>query len=229
MTPARTRNARGFTLIEVLIALSLLALLMLVLGGAMFSIGQTEDRVDQRLAAADDYRTTVNFLQDVIGRVSARRFHATAADAPAEVPFFEAQPDSLSWIGIMPARFGAGGRNYMHLAVESRDGVNQLVLRFAPWNGAPGFADWSQAASQSLAAPVSALSLRYLEPVSGQWSPVWPPPGMAARDLPPTLLPAAVALQFDGPQPPWPPLIVALQPTTVSQRLLSQGLIGGGN
>jgi general secretion pathway protein J len=222
MRPGR-QAAPGFTLIEVLIALSLLSLLMLVLGGALHSMGQTEERVEQRVAAADDYRTAVNFLQDVLGRVSGRKFRVTVADAPAEVPFFEARSDSLAWVGILPARIGVGGRHYMRLAVES----GQLVLRFAPWTGEPGFTAWEQAAAQTLAAPVRAISLRYQEPVSGQWSPVWPPPGMAHDQLPPTLLPAAVELQVDGPAPPWPPLVVPLLPTSASDASLSGVSIGG--
>jgi len=216
-------RARGFTLVEVLIALALLSLLMLVLTSAVRSMGQTEDRVEQRVAAADDYRTAVNFLRDVLGRVSARKYRP--ADAPDEAPFFEAQPDALAWVGILPARYGVGGRHYMRLAVESGAGGSQLVLRFAPWTGAPAFTDWDQATAQPLG-PVRALSLRYQDPASGQWSPVWPPLGVARGALPSTLLPGAVALEFDGPAPPWPSLVVAVAP--ISGAGLSGASFGGG-
>ena len=220
----KTMRARGFTLIEVLIALTLMSILMAILTSAMYSMGQTEDRVEQRVAAADDYRTAMNFLRDTVGRVSARKFRSMVADTPAQVPFFEAQPDSLAWVGVLPARFGAGGRNYMRLSVES----GQLVLRFSPWTGATSFTNWDQAAAQPLAAPMRAISLRYLEPASNTWSPVWPPPGVDRRNLPPTLLPAAVELQFDGPQPPWPPLVVALRSTFASSiSSLSSASFGG--
>jgi len=218
-------RVRGFTLVEVLIALALLSLLMLVLTGAMHSMGQTEERVEQRVAAADDYRATVNFLRDVLGRVSARRFHSISADTATDVPFFEAQPDALAWIGILPARYGAGGRHYMRLAVESSADGSQLVLRFAPWTGAPVFTAWDQATAQPLG-PVRALSLRYQDPASGQWSPVWPPPGVARNDLPATLLPGAVALEFDGPAPPWPTLVVDVTPASGAG--LSRASFGGG-
>jgi general secretion pathway protein J len=199
---------------------------MLVLTSAMRSIGQAEERIEQRVAAADDYRTAVNFLHDVLGRVSARRFRSTEAGAPPEAPFFEARPDSLAWVGIMPARFGVGGRHYMRLGVEPAAGASQLVLRFAPWSGAPVFNAWSQASAQPLA-QVRAISLRYQEPASGQWSTVWPPPGMAHAALPPTLLPAAVELQFDGPEPAWPPLVVALVPTRISDPSATGASFGG--
>lgn len=222
------RSEAGFTLVEVLIALSLLSLLMLVLTSAMRSLGQTEERIEQRVEVADNYRTAVNFLQDALGRVSARRFRSTAAGAPPEVPFFEAQSDSLSWIGVMPARFGLGGRHYMHLAVESSSVGPQLVLRYSPWTGAAAFADWGSASSQVMAASVRAVSLRYQEPSSGQWSPVWPPPGLPVNQLPVTSLPSAVEIQVDGMEPPWPPLVIAVVPTRASDRSAMGATFGGG-
>ena len=59
-------HCHGFTLVEVLIALALLSLLMLVLSGALRAMGQTEERVEQRVAAADDYRAAVQLLNDVL-------------------------------------------------------------------------------------------------------------------------------------------------------------------
>ena len=217
-------HLRGFTLVEVLIALTLLSLLMLVLSGALRAMGQTEERVEQRIAEADDLRATAQLLGDVLGRVSARRFPLPQAGGLTEAPFFEAAPDALAWVGVMPARFGLGGRHYLRLAVEQ----GQLVLRYAPWTGAPGFSDWGQAPAQLLAAPVGALSLRYLDPVSGQWGPVWPPPGASANTLPATLLPGAVAIQVDGAEPAWPPLVVAVTATRASDTTASTGSFGGG-
>ena len=142
---------RGFTLVEVLIALVLLSLLMLALTGALRAMGQTEERVEQRIAVADDYRAAVHFLGDVLGQVSARRFATQQADAPSQTPFFQAAPDALAWIGVMPARHGLGGRHYMRLGVEPGPNGGQLVLRYAPWTGAPTFSAWDQAAAQILA------------------------------------------------------------------------------
>ena len=215
---------RGFTLVEVLIALVLLSLLMLVLTSALRAMGQVEERVEQRIEAADDYRATMQLLGDVLGRVSARRFTLQRAGGPGQAPFFEAAPDTLAWVGVMPARFGVGGRHYLRLAVEQ----GRLVLRYAPWTGAPTFDAWNQAPAQVLAAPVQALSLRYQDPATGQWSPVWPPPGVAFTALPPTLLPGAVAVQVEGPEPAWPPLVIAVAATRTSDPSATGGSFGGG-
>lgn len=222
------RLRRGFTLVEVLIALVLLSLLMLVLAGALRALGGVEERVEQRITAADDERAAVRLLGDVLGRVSARRFPLRQAGGPAEAPFFEATPNALSWIGIMPARFGAGGRHYCRLAVEPGPGGGRLVLRYAPWTGAPTFADWDHAQSQVIAAPVQQLSLRYQDPASGQWSAVWPPPGVPFNALPSTLLPGAVDIQIEGPEPSWPPLTVVVVATRSSDPSAATGSFGGG-
>ena len=221
---ARRAAARGFTLVEVLIALTLLSLLMLVLTGALRAMGQTEERVEQRITEAEDHRASVQLLGDVLGRVSARRFPLTQAGGLTEAPFFQAGADSLAWVGVMPARFGLGGRHYLRLAVEQ----GRLVLRYAPWTGAPAFTAWQQAQAQVLAAPVAGLTLRYLEPASGQWSPLWPPPGAAPQTLPATLLPEAVEIQLEGAAPAWPPLVVAVTATRASDLSASTGSFGGG-
>ena len=217
----------GFTLVEVLIALALLSLLMLVLSGALRAMGQVEERVDQRVEAADDYRLATQLLGDVLGRVSARRHAVLQAGSTAQAPFFEATPGALAWVGIMPARYGLGGRHYLRLALEPGAGGSQLVLRYAPWTGAATFSAWAQAQRLVLAAPATALTLSYLEPGSGQWSALWPPPGMPASALPASLLPAAVAIQVEGPEPAWPPLVIALVPTRTSDPSANMGSFGG--
>ena len=224
---ARPCGGRGFTLVEVLIALALLSLLMLVLSGALRAMGQVEARVDQRVEAADDYRLATQLLGDVLGRVSAWRHPVLQAGSAAQAPFFEATPGALAWVGIMPARYGLGGRHYLRLALEPGEGGSQLVLRYAPWTGAATFSAWAQAQRLVLAAPATALTLSYLEPASGQWSALWPPPGMPASALPASLLPAAVAIQVEGPEPAWPPLVIALVPTRTSDPSANMGSFGG--
>ena len=137
---AAARRQHGFTLIEVVIALVLISLLMLLLTAAMRSMGQTETAIEERVAQTEDYRTTVLFLRDVLSEASARPLAAsTQANAPRV--FFAGGPQELSWIGVLPARYGMGGRHYMHLGLEN----GALVLRFAPWNGAATYDNWSAA------------------------------------------------------------------------------------
>jgi general secretion pathway protein J len=203
------RGGAGFTLVEVLIALVLLSLLMLALTNAVRGMGQTEERVDVHMAASDDYRLATGWLRDIFGMVSARRYVNTQAGAPGQIPFFDGAGEHVAWIGVLPARFGVGGRHYLRLALES----NALVLRYAPWSGAATFSNWSAAPSLTLAAPVSGLTLGYQDPATGNWSPVWPPPNLSPQTPPDLLLPSAVRIDLNGARPPWPMLAVTVRAT----------------
>ena len=218
----RTARSGGFTLVEVLISLVLLSLLMLALTNAVSGMGQTEERVDARVAASDDYRLATGWLRDTLGLVSARRYNNTQAGAPPQIPFFDGGSDHVAWIGVLPARFDAGGRHYLRLAVES----GALVLRYAPWSGAATFSDWGAAQSLTLAAPVSGLALRYQDPATGNWSDAWPPPGLPPQTSPDLLLPSAVRIDLDGANPPWPLLVVAVRAAQPCRNRL--GDFGGG-
>ena len=77
----RKQRQRGFTLVEVLVVMTLLSLVVLALGSALRTTAQTEERVDQRLARNDEIRVVTGFLQSVLGRISGqKRQGITSAD-----------------------------------------------------------------------------------------------------------------------------------------------------
>jgi|GEM_PF-421832 len=210
---ARLGSRLGFTLIEMLIALVLLSLLMLALTNAISGMGQTQDRIETRVAASDDYRLATDWLRDTLGQVSPRQYQTLQAGLPPQIPFFDGASDHLAWIGVLPARFEAGGRHYFRLAVESGPNGDALVLRYAPWTGAATFDDWNTAQSLTLVAPVTGLALRYQNPATGDWSDTWPPSNLSAQTPPNLLLPSAVRIDVNGASPPWPLLVATVRGT----------------
>lgn len=223
------QGQQGFTLMEVLVALALLSLLMLTLTGAMRSMGQTETRVEARIAADEDYRLAHALLRQTLGHVSGRAFYPAQTDASGGVAFFMGDAAELRWIGVMPARYGTGGRHYLRLAVEPVDGQPRWVLRYAPWNGAPMFEQWASASAQALTATGLRASLAYRDPRSGQWLSAWPPADAAQR--PPglrALLPDAVRIDFDGPAPAWPPMLLAVGANYATDPSAARASFGGG-
>ena len=200
----------GFTLVEMLIALSLLSLLMLVLTGAMRTMGQTEERIEQRFDQADRSRVAIGFLRDVLAHASARPVARTQGPSGA---LFDASAVGLAWVGVMPARYGLGGRHFMRLGLEpDQGGAQALVLRYVPWGNQPQFPDWSQADAQVIVPQVAAASWRYLDARNGRWAPQWPTPEANPRDA----LPGAIELHLQTVSGEWPPLVVrmaALAPT----------------
>jgi general secretion pathway protein J len=141
----------GFTLLEILVVMSLLSVVMLALGSALRTIGQADERIDQRLRRADEMRVAVAFMRSTLERVSARRVMFPPPAKPGVL--FAAGTDSVAWIGIDSA----------------------LVIRFAPWVDTPAFPDWSRAESRVLVHHVSSIAMRFQDGQSNppQWFTDW--------------------------------------------------------
>jgi general secretion pathway protein J len=204
----RPKGLRGFTLVEVLVVMTLLSVVMLALGASMRTIAQTGERVDIRLRQADEMRTAASFLSGVLGRISPRKLEPPPP-AGANVYVFAAGPDKVEWIGVMPARYGAGGRHFFKLALEPNGTDRALVLRFQPWAEVATFPDWSNAASRVLATDVQRLTIEYGDDTEGQpsWAVHWPHVDR---------LPARVRLTIADAAGEWPFLTVPLRPLTAS-------------
>lgn len=216
------RSQAGFTLVEVLIALSLLAVLMLLLTGALRSAGQTETRVDQRLQQADELRVAQYFLRDVLRRASVRPAAVGGAGAGTQ-PLFAAGPTELAWVGVLPGGYGIGGRHFLRLAIEPAGGASALVLRYLPWSDLPAFPDWSQAHAQVIVPHADGLSLRYLDDRADQWRDDWPARAGTAN----WSLPGAVELQLTS-ATAWPVLVVRMNALIASDPSASGFVSGRG-
>jgi general secretion pathway protein J len=209
--PARPRMAAtGFTLVEVMVALALMSVIMLALGAAMRTMAQSEQRIDQRLQRADEMRVATGFLSTVLGRVSARKMAGTppAGATPFE---FAGGTDAAMWVGVMPARYGAGGRYFFRLAAEGAGAQRALVIRFAPWRPGAGFPEWSAAESRVLVPSLGGLRFAYAEPEGGgSWLPEW-------RDT--ERLPTRLRLSLQTAGGDWPELVFALRAPPAGARL----------
>lgn len=193
-------NVAGFTLVEILVVMTLMSVVMLALGAAMRTIAQTEERVDQRLQRADEMRVATNFLASTLGRISARKSQAPTL-VGGSLALFSATPSAVMWVGVMPARYGAGGRYFFRLALERQGERSELVIRFAPWTGAGVFPVWASADSRVLLRDASRLDLEYAQ-ADGSWRSDWPDP---------QLLPGRIRISLRTPVSEWPPVIIALR------------------
>ncbi len=214
------RRARGFTLVEILVAITLLALVMLALGAALRGMVQTESRVSDRLTRVDDFRTGTGFIKSVAGRVWSQK--TTALQGQGQSAFlFQGTPAGMAWVGVMPPRYGAGGRYFFRLAAEPVDGRSALVIRFVPWRDMPGFPDWSRADSRILADDLTGFSISYEDDQTEprQWGPAWP---VADR------LPGRVNIRVTTALSSWPDLVLPLRPFG-GQTLGGGAVIGGSS
>lgn len=215
----RTRAPRGFTLVELLVSMALLSMVMVGMLSVMRSMAQAQDRVEQRLDDADELRVATAFVETALGRVSARRPPRVlqAGESPYE---FAAGPQELVWVGVMPARFGMGGRSHFRLALEGGSSGAALVLRFAPWDGTNTPPDWSSAQHYVIASAVTSFAMFYedaWQPVP-QWVNAW-----RRTDS----LPARVRIELVTDTGPWPLWVVPMRVLATSQSGGSRFTLGG--
>jgi general secretion pathway protein J len=200
-------TTRGFTLVEVLVAMALLSLLMLGLLTAMRSFAQSGARIDERIRIDDDLRVSERFLRTVVATVSPR-IRPASAGAPREIDFY-GRGDELRWIGVMPARHGAGGLYRFRLfAQPAGEGVSALALEFFPY--VPGFEaplDPASVQSRVLAAGAGTVRFRYQDDLARgeQWLEDWP-----HKDR----LPRRIDIALPTGHLSWPATVVAVTPVT---------------
>lgn len=201
---ANCSRKAGFTLVELLVVMTLISLVMLALFSGMRSMGQIETRIDTRLALADEFRTTVSFLHASLDRVSSRKLNGQQADA-SPLPFVAAE-NEMTWIGVMPARYGSGGRHFFRLSVENTNsGTAAWVIRYIPWSADVGALDWNSAQSLVLVDKVASLNILYqdLQDQVAKWRSDWP---IADR------LPRAVSFSLRTQSTSWPVIVIAMRP-----------------
>ena len=122
---------RGFTLLEMLIAMSLLGLLMLGLFGGL----RLGARVWEAGDAQSANRVRVEAVQRFIRTYLAQARPLTAADRTGDdVIAFIGGADNLEFTAALPAHLSAGGFDHVTLTlVDSEDGDGRaLILRRGP-------------------------------------------------------------------------------------------------
>lgn len=203
----RRKSVRGFTLVEIIIALTLVSLLMLALVAALRTFGDSGARLEARSERADDMRLVSGFLRQIVGDASFK--HLRLLDDGAEVPDFHGEPHGLEWLTTLPARHGVGGLHWVRLALRPEADDYDLIVQLSPYVPPPeafradpaARPDWDTVAARVLARRVDDFSIAYQRLGRDAWQENW----IDADVLPGRI---AIRLQADGSR--WPDLIVAI-------------------
>ena len=218
----------GFTIIELLVVISLLSVIMLGLVSSMRGVAQTQEKVEGRIARLEDIRVTRNFLRQVLSRVSSEYSNAPDGVGKRLVPF-SVNKKGLMWVGVLPARPDVGGRYFFRLSLEDHEGKLDLVLRLAPWAPDVFPPEWSNAEARVLAIDVLKFEVEAMGVASdarraaGDWPVGWQI-GWPKVDA----IPDQLRLRVTDSTGEWPEWTVTLHALPQSDSGFSKEVVGGG-
>jgi general secretion pathway protein J len=190
-------RAAGFTLLEVLVAVTLLGLLSVALFGAVRLGAQGWRRAEQGREATQDATAVQDLLRRMIA--SARPVFASADPADATVAF-DGAAQSLGLIGTLPDALAPGQQGEQRLFLANNDDTLMLAWRLdlpAPDGGA------LRERLVPLLDHVRAIGFTYYDAAAAAWTDTW-----NGRNA----LPALVRLHVErdaGAPGPWPDLVAA--------------------
>lgn len=199
------RAQRGMTLIELVVALGLLALLVATLAGALGATVRGTAAMDARAAQSE----TLRIAQETLRRYLAQARPVRWRIGQREQVGFTGEAEQVGFVAVMPPWPSEGGMHLVRLALREGSAGKALVLQRQPTAGEQaGFAFGAGVDETVLVDGVLTLRWAYFGLDPGvrrlQWRTEW-------RAQP--TLPKLVRLDLqlaDPTAPPWPPLVVAL-------------------
>jgi general secretion pathway protein J len=197
------RYHRGFTLLELTVALLLLALMSSLLYGTLSLSANTWDRGEAKAVQSSDMRLTEEFLRQALTAQHPLRLHKVL-DQPL---YFQGARESLAFAAVMPGRTG-GGIYYFRLAVTPSGNSSRLTLaRIIPDYSATALPDFGGADQSVLADGITEVRFSYFgrDPDSNDVNtPTW-----RDRWEDPQLLPLMIRVDVRPAKgAPWPSLVV---------------------
>ena len=133
---------RGFTLLEILLALVLMAMMMVGVWGALRTGARLTRSADASSQRSDRVRAVQAFLRTYLGGAQPQAF-APGKDQAARM--FRGDPLTLTYVAPMPAQLGDGGLFVQTLQFVRERGGNDYTLQLTY---APLSSDTASAASK---------------------------------------------------------------------------------
>ena len=202
------RRSRGFTLLEMIVALVLLSLIMASTVAAMRTFGNTGATVEKLTGRVEEIRAVSDFLRRSIGDAMPV-YRAPGAGAGFLEDdrggiFFLGDDRHMFWVAPLVAGTAHGGMHAMELRVED----DALQLRWQPYRPDGTLGAWPEAGARTLVSGVEALRIDYRGDYGQPWESVWT--GTEAH-------PVAVRINLVAAGRHWPELVIRANGAALNQ------------
>ena len=206
MTTHPARQA-GFTLLELLVAITLLGALMAALFGALRLGTRVWETGETRLDASARVQVVQDFLRQQLGQ-TVPMVELAGSGRSSGTMLFVGTGTGLRFVSMLPEHLGAGAR-IMELALREpqEGGSTDLVIRIEPLDPAAGD-EASDSDERVLIEGIESLEITYFGPENPNATAVWWQEWQQQRDLP-RLIRVRVGFPPDDHRI-WPELIIAL-------------------
>jgi general secretion pathway protein J len=190
---------RGFTLVEVMVALTVLSLVMLATITGLRTLANTQVAIERMTHRIDEVRTVSGFLRATLESavVGVNRSRLSTGGARAEATYFKASHESLAWKATVLFGENYGGSYLVRVAREE----DRLVLRWQEPTQSGRPEDWNKADSRTLVNDLDEFKLSFRMGFTDPW----------IEKIDRKAVPALVRLQVRAAGRYWPDLIFRVQ------------------
>lgn len=195
------KSLRGFTLVEVMVALTILSMVLLGTVTALRTLGNTQVSLEKVSARVDEVRTVSEFLRDLMEStvVGSSSGGLGLGGGARDATYFRLGEGFLEWKTNLLFGEAYGGTHVVRIAAEE----GQLMLRWlAPTATDVGDDEWREAPSRPLVRELDSFAVTLREEYDTDWTDSWQESAVA---------PALVRLQLKSADRFWPDLIMQVQ------------------
>lgn len=192
---------RGFTLIEMMVAVTLLSMLMVATIAAMRTLGNTRSSVERLTERMDEIRVVSEFLRNSLGAAMPVPRVGEAAEVftggKSYGTFFAGDATRLMWVAPLVAGADMGGVFVLYLTLVD----DTLELQWTPYQRDVQMLDWGAVEPRALLQSVEEFQVGYLAAYGQEWLDVWE--GSQSN-------PIAVRINIRTAGKYWPELVIRL-------------------
>jgi len=204
-----TRTDRGFTLVELLVALALMTLVVLSLNGSLYFGARAWEGGNQASEELMRVRLVQTFLRR---RIEAAELKPVLLRQNSGHRLIEGSADQFLFSALLPTQIGIGG--YYEFRIFQED--DKLLLRWLPYYANENLAQDEDRRTTVLASNVANIEFAYADRAASDDRTVWSDQWDEEKTLP-LLVRLRVEFTADA-RVEWPELVIKVQATDPVER-----------